>query len=140
MERDRLLSAPATREAQQDLLLRLVKAQRETSDAERIRAIAAEAVGRYLNASVVVFAMIGEGGVPCVKGSWTTESASLANLTAGFKAALRLGGPLWVADTASELPGSGIAEAGLRALLNISVERSGVVTGGFIVGQADIRQ
>ena len=140
MERARLLSALAAREAQQTLLLRLVHAQRETDDPERIQAVAAEAVGRYLDVGVTVFATIGDDGTPGLEGCWTAKEVTPPGLAACCKVALRLGRPLSVADTAAELPGSGLAEAGLLAVLSVPLERDGVVTGGLLVGHASIRR
>ncbi len=139
MERTRLLSVLAAREAQQDLLLKLVRTQRDTDDPKRIRAAAAEAIGLSLNAGIAVFVTADEGGTPDLDGCWTSGAAASPELAAGCKAVLRRGGDLAVADTTVELPGLGLAEAGLRALLCVPIEHDDAVRGGLVVGQADVR-
>ncbi len=140
MERARLLATLAAREAQKTLLLQLVQAQRETDDPERIEAVAAEAVGRYLDVGVAAFATIGKDGRIDQGGCWTAEGMTPPGLAAGCEAALRLGVALSVTDTATEMPGSALAAAGLLALLSIPLKRDGVVTGALLVGHASIRR
>ncbi len=139
MERARLLSAQAAQEAHKSLVLRLLTAHRETNDASRIRAASAEAVGRYLDASIAFFVPATGRSQAVLDGRWPQGGNPSAELVAYCVSALRKRGALAIADTSAELLTAEFAKHGLRAMLGAPVARGGIVKGGFVVGYSNVR-
>ncbi|MCJ2018348.1 GAF domain-containing protein [Methylobacterium sp. E-065] len=141
MERARLLTALAARETQQDLLLGLIQAQRETDDPARIRELATEAVGRHLGAGVAGFVTVDSEHAPSLTACWTDGQPVLLALPEACATTLRAGRVAAVADTSDGSdPAGNAAEGGVRALLAVPMMRDGVLEGGIVVGQGVVRE
>ena len=146
MERARMLAALGEREAQQRLLLRLVQEQREASDPDCVRMIAAEAIGRYLGTSVAGFVVPGERAV-AISPSWPASSSAAidafatSSSGAGILADLKAGRMLRIADTTTDplTAELGLAEVGLRAVVGVPLLRNGQWQGSFVAGHAGVR-
>ncbi|MCJ2061743.1 response regulator [Methylobacterium sp. J-088] len=141
MERARLLTALAAREARQGLLLGLIQAQRETDDPGRIRGLATEAVGRHLGVRVAGFVMVDSQHAPSLTNCWTDGQPVELILPEASAATLQSRRVVAVADTADKPdPTANVAQDGVRALLDVPMMGEGLLEGSIVVGQGVVRE
>ena len=147
---ERMRAEEALRESQarQTLLLELMQAQRETGDANRIMALASEALGRSLQANRVGFFEMADNDTLAFRISWTDGvlpplSGTFPALGIGVRylAEVRAGRTLGIADASSDplTQGSLFSEIGTRALIGAPIIRGGRWHAGLYVNHGTVR-
>ena len=135
-------------EARQELLLRLLQGQRETSDPAAMMAAAAEAVGRHLRANRVGFFEMADDETLLFTTSWSdgvleplSGTFPADGIGTGYLAEVRAGRTLGFSDTSREpmTADSSFAEIGARAIIGAPIIRDGRWHAGFYVNHSEVR-